>query len=115
VEQLQPAEGWAIARKTENTGFTCTHCGARVEPLPTGSYRNHCPVCLWSRHLDNVPGDRASSCGGAMQAVAVDYSGAKGFIVVHRCRRCGVERRNRAAPDDTDALIAVMGAAAAGR
>ena len=43
-----------------------------------------------------------------MQAVGVDYRAAKGFVVLHRCRRCGVERRNRAAPDDVDALIDLM-------
>ena len=112
MEQLQRAEGWAIARKTENTGFTCAHCGADVEPLPTGSCRNHCPRCLWSLHVDNVPGDRASGCGGSMQAIGVDYRAAKGFVVVHRCARCGAERRNKAAPDDVEALIELMRAGA---
>lgn len=101
-------EGWAIARKQENSGFTCARCGADVEPLPTGSCRNHCSTCLWSVHLDYIPGDRASSCHGAMAPIRVDYRAAKGFLIVHRCERCGAERRNRAAPDDVEALIELM-------
>jgi len=108
VEQPETVEGWAIARKTENAGFTCLHCGAEVAALPTGSCRNHCPRCLASLHLDDVPGDRASACGGVMRPIGVDYRAAKGFVIVHRCERCGVERRNKAAPDDIDALINLM-------
>lgn len=108
LEALHNAEGWAIAQTTENTGFTCAQCGAAVDSLRNGSYRNHCPYCLWSLHVDIAPGDRASACRGAMQAISVDYRAAKGFVVVHRCSSCGMERRNKAAPDDIDALIELM-------
>jgi DNA-directed RNA polymerase subunit RPC12/RpoP len=108
VEQLQIAEGPAIARTIENAGFACAHCRADVERLRNGSYRNHCPRCLWSRHVDERPGDRASACGGPMEPVDVDHTPAKGFVVVHRCTRCRTVRRNRAAPDDVDALVAFM-------
>ena len=108
MEQLQSAEGWAIGGKTENTGFACAHCGATVEPLRSGGYRNHCPHCLWSVHVDVIPGDRASGCRGAMEPTAVDYKAPKGFVVVHRCTCCGIVRRNRAAPDDVDALVRFM-------
>ena len=39
-----------MSRATENTQFTCEHCGMVVEPLENGSYRNHCPSCLYSKH-----------------------------------------------------------------
>jgi DNA-binding CsgD family transcriptional regulator len=48
-----------------------------------------------------------------MEPVGVDYRAAKGFVVIHRCQRCRLERRNKAAPDDTDALIELMRAAQA--
>ncbi|MEO8636066.1 MAG: RNHCP domain-containing protein [Gemmatimonadales bacterium] len=32
---------------------------------PGARYRNHCLVCLCSRHLDVEPGDRAAERGGA--------------------------------------------------
>ena len=78
-----------------------------------GGYRHHCPVCLCSLHVDERPGDGASSCRGLMEPVGLDYRSAKGFIVIHRCRRCGVTRPNRAAvdceqPDSLEALGRLM-------
>jgi hypothetical protein len=51
------------------------------------------------------PGDRAAACGALMQPVALDHHSKKGHVVVHRCVRCGAIARNRAAPDDVDALV----------
>ena len=85
-----------------NQGFQCAHCGALVPPLANGSYRNHCPHCLHSLHVDVFPGDRASDCGGLLAPVGVDYSGKKGWIIVHHCARCGETRRNKAALDDPE-------------
>lgn len=96
-----------------NEGFVCAHCGERVAPLVGGSVRNHCPACLWSLHVDVNPGDRASDCGGELEPVAVEASGKKGWVIVHRCVRCGDLRRNRAAlddpgqPDDYDRIVAL--------
>lgn len=87
-------------RAVENTGFDCVHCAQPIPAHTGGSYRNHCPRCLWSRHVDVTPGDRAAGCGAEMEPVGVDHSGKKGFILIHRCIRCGAEDRNRLAPDD---------------
>lgn len=101
-----------IAQGT-NRAFLCSHCGIEVRPLANGSIRNHCPACLHSRHVDVHPGDRASDCGGLLEPVGVEHDGKKGWIVVHRCARCGVRRRNRAAlddplqPDDYEAIVAL--------
>ena len=83
-----------------NESFTCARCGAIVTPLENGSVRNHCPSCLWSLHVDEFPGDRASDCGGLLEPVGVDHSGKKGWIIVHRCQSCGATRKNKAALDD---------------
>lgn len=96
-----------------NQSFACVECGAEVPALASGGYRNHCPRCLHSLHVDVNPGDRASDCGGVLEPVAVESSGKKGWVIVHRCRSCGAVRRNRAAiddplaPDDFDAIIAL--------
>lgn len=87
------------SRRAENVSFSCLHCGAAVLPSATGSFRNHCPRCLWSRHVDVFPGDRAAGCGGPMAPVALDHTG-KGWMIVHRCLDCGHTGRNRAALDD---------------
>jgi len=92
-------EDQALPRHLENTGFRCGHCGAPVTPVTNGSYRNHCPECLHSRHVDIRPGDRANPCRALMTPVALDYCAKKGFQIVHRCLRCGARNRNRAATD----------------
>ena len=86
-----------------NQPFTCLHCGADVPPLAKGGIRNHCPYCLHSLHVDVNPGDRAADCGGLLEPILVEYSGKKGWVIVHRCLRCGALRRNKAALDDQNA------------
>lgn len=81
--------------------FVCEACGKAVEPLEKGSYRNHCPYCLSSKHVDAAgPGDRASTCGGIMKAIRLDYDGKKGWSVVHQCVKCRKTIPNKTAPDD---------------
>lgn len=86
-------------RFTKNdSGFVCKNCGKSVEPLGYTS-RNHCPFCLHSLHVDVNPGDRASDCGGILEPIKVEISSKKGYVIVHRCKKCGEIRRNKAAPD----------------
>ena len=81
--------------------FVCDHCGMHVQPLAHGTYRNHCPGCLFSKHVDLTgPGDRANPCHGLMQPVIIDQDGKKGFVIVHHCLRCAATSRNRACSDD---------------
>ncbi|HLL91284.1 MAG TPA: RNHCP domain-containing protein, partial [Tepidisphaeraceae bacterium] len=64
-----PAPDDATPRFTRQVeDFTCGHCGRSVRG---NGYTNHCPGCLWSRHVDVNPGDRAAACGGLMEPVAV--------------------------------------------
>jgi transcription elongation factor Elf1 len=102
-----------MSRKTENTGFTCGNCGAQVEPLTSGSYRNHCPICLYSCHVDVYPGDRLNECGGLMAPIGVEFHTKKGYQIQHRCLKCGHISVNKAAlegqqPDDLDQIIRLM-------
>ena len=81
--------------------FTCEHCGASVTPLLHGTYRNHCPNCLWSRHLDErTPGDRASECCSLMEPIGITVRGSGEWVVVHRCSGCEEVNLNRSAGDD---------------
>ena len=84
--------------------FVCTHCGANV----TGNgYTNHCPECLWSRHVDNNPGDRQSKCCGMMEPIAVEQVAGK-FIITHKCQKCGKTIRQHASDNDNiDTIIAL--------
>lgn len=76
--------------------FVCGRCGFAVRGR---GYTNHCPKCLWSRHVDVNPGDRAAECGGMMEPVRVETDG-DGYSLVHRCGTCGHEKRNKTAADD---------------
>ncbi len=86
-------------RKIED--FTCAQCGQAV----TGDgYTNHCPRCLWSRHVDDAPGDRAALCQGMMRPVGSERRGGD-FFVTQECVVCGFRRKNKLRDDEMDALI----------
>lgn len=81
--------------------FICKVCGREVIPGGAGSdHRNHCPNCLTSLHLDDMPGDRASDCGGHMEPIAVWVKQNGEWAILHRCRQCGKISANRIAADD---------------
>lgn len=91
-------------RKVED--FVCEHCGAKVQG---SGYTNHCPKCLWSKHVDVNPGDRAAQCGGMMEPVALEGS-SPNYRIVHRCTLCSSERRvGVETGDDIQAVVDLAG------
>ncbi len=84
--------------------FVCEHCGAEV----TGNgFTNHCPRCLWSKHVDNDPGDRQAICGGLMEPVRV-FSKREGEELLSCCVVCKKEKKNKILPSDNfDAVLEV--------
>ena len=101
-----------MGKKSENSGFTCEKCGADVLRLLSGSYRNHCPICFYSKHVDNEPGDRANECGGLMAPIGTRLH-TKGAQILHKCVECGFERYNLITddsrqPDDYDLFLRIM-------
>jgi len=82
-------------RKKEN--FVCEKCSTKI--LGTG-YTNHCPNCLWSKHVDEeIPGDRKSQCRGLMEPVSVEIKGGE-YSLLHRCEKCGKTTKNKVSPED---------------
>lgn len=79
--------------------FVCENCGKLVKPLGY-SCRNHCPYCLYSKHLDINPGDRAANCGGLLEPIGLDINSKKGYIIISKCKKCGMIRKNKVAKDD---------------
>jgi len=101
-----------MSRRTENVSFSCEYCGAAVEPLNNGSYRNHCPFCLHSKHVDVFPGDRKSDCQGFMEPAGLKYHPKKGWQIIHLCTRCRHKQANivatdTAQPDDLGLLASL--------
>lgn len=93
--------------------FRCQHCGRGVSPEPYGTrHRNHCPWCLWSLHVDSSPGDRASTCGSAMEPIAVWVRRDGEWAVIHRCAACGKLQSNRVAGDDNPWTLMALAAKA---
>lgn len=98
--------------------FTCIHCGLYVTFAPEIAgvqNRNHCPYCLWSRHLDwRTSGDRLSNCRAGMRPVGLTTKRGRNkyarerdgeLMLVHRCAGCGELVINRIAADDDTAGI----------
>jgi hypothetical protein len=96
-----------------NASFTCLHCELPVtaERWSSGvNNRNHCPYCLWSRHVDlNEAGDRLSACKAEMQPIGLTIKQVKKkyarpdsgeLMLVHLCSDCGKVSINRIAADD---------------
>jgi hypothetical protein len=108
----RPRSGWDRRHQQEAEGFQCTHCRAYVSAnhwLAGVHNRNHCPYCLWSRHMDLVtPGDRLAACREPMKPVGLalkrsDKKYGPGWgelMLVHECLECSKISLNRIAADD---------------
>ncbi|MDP2312820.1 MAG: RNHCP domain-containing protein [Pseudomonadota bacterium] len=78
--------------------FTCAHCGAAVAP-GGAPVRDHCPICLRGRHVDDmVPGDRAAGCGAVLDPIA--FERRPEIVIRYQCRQCAHTFVVRAHPDD---------------
>jgi hypothetical protein len=86
--------------------FNCVKCNELVLNTVSGTeQRNHCPKCLWSRHVDFQIGDRRSACRSVMEPIAVCAKPNGEWSIVHRCIKCGAVRLNRIAGDDNEILL----------
>lgn len=84
--------------------FICDNCGTKVSKLGYTS-RDHCPVCLHSKHVDINPGDRQEECHGDLEPVSLEIDSKKGYVIIYKCKKCGTIRKNKAAKDDNMDLI----------
>ena len=107
--------------RLDTEGFHCKNCGAlvlRATFLSGVLNRNHCPYCLWSRHVDwQRAGDRMSVCKGKMRPAGLalkrdnnKYAIDTGeLMLIHVCEDCGQVSANRIAADDcAETLLAVF-------
>ena len=76
--------------------FVCGNCHQEI--IGNG-YTNHCPHCLWSKHVDINPGDRLSPCQGLMEPISIELKQGN-YLILHRCLVCGHEKINKTASDD---------------
>ncbi|MBL7045909.1 MAG: RNHCP domain-containing protein [Parcubacteria group bacterium] len=81
--------------------FVCENCSFEVAG---NGYTNHCPRCLWSKHVDIHPGDRAQACCGLMEPVKLEKKGDI-FRIVHLCNKCGHEQTTKSSPEDDLSIL----------
>jgi len=86
----------------EQAEYLCGNCGARNIG---GRYHNHCPQCLWSKHVDDrVPGDRTSDCQSLMKPIEVVQKKGK-WRICHQCVGCGKKTWVDSANEDNFDII----------
>ena len=91
------------SKRTRGESFPCVCCARPVPMTAHGTNnRNHCPHCLWSRHVDDAIGDRNSGCNQPMEPIAIMVGQRGEWSLVHRCTGCGALRHNRIAGDDLE-------------
>lgn len=91
-----------FTRNIEN--FVCDNCGFLVVG---DGYTNHCPKCLFCKHVDINPGDRMSECGGIMKPIELQKTGQI-YSLIHKCQKCGFLRKNKLSKeDDFDKAVAL--------
>lgn len=89
--------------KELDEGFVCEHCGNEVFPLEYSS-RDHCPKCLYSKHVDHNPGDRKNKCKGLLRPIGIEkYRDT--YKILYLCETCKEKHKNIMANDDNMDLI----------
>ena len=83
-----------------NEPFICINCGVNNSKGLHGLPRNHCYNCLFSMHLDMIPGDRNSSCNGIMNPIKIEIKNAEMRRILFKCVVCNDEHWNIIADDD---------------
>lgn len=87
--------------KDEN--FTCENCGKQVAKL-NYTARDHCPFCLYSKHVDINPGDRENSCKGLLKPIGIEKF-KDTYKILYKCEKCHQNHKNIMANDDNMDLI----------
>lgn len=87
--------------KDEN--FKCEYCHENVTTLKYTA-RDHCPTCLYSKHVDILPGDRQNKCHGLLKPIGIEkYRNT--YKIIYQCEKCYQKHKNIMANDDNMDLI----------
>lgn len=78
--------------------FICDNCNKEVEKL-NYTARDHCPYCLYSKHVDINPGDRSNPCQGILKPIGIEkYKNT--YKIIYKCQKCNQIHKNIMAIDD---------------
>lgn len=78
--------------------FICENCHKEVDILGYTA-RDHCPYCLYSKHVDINPGDRQNTCKGLLKPIGIEkYKDT--YKILYKCEKCHKDHKNIVATDD---------------
>lgn len=86
-----------------NESFICENCKKEVSKAEKTA-RDHCPHCLYSKHVDINPGDRANTCQGLLKPISVEKF-KNTYKIIYKCKKCNMLHKNIMAIDDNMDLI----------
>lgn len=86
--------------------FVCENCGENVPKL-NYTARDHCPFCLYSKHVDINPGDRMNDCQGLLKPVGIEKF-KDSYKIIYQCEKCRIIHKNIMANDDDFNKIIVL-------
>ena len=78
--------------------FKCENCGREVSKL-NYTARDHCPYCLYSKHVDINPGDRLNHCQGLLKPIGIEKF-KDTYKIIYKCEKCQLLHKNIMAIDD---------------
>ena len=87
--------------------FICEYYRKKVSKL-NYTARDHCPYCLYSKHVDIMHGDRKNECCGLLVPISVEkYKNT--YKIVYKCNNCKQIHKNIIANDDNfDEILKIM-------
>ncbi|MEG2620828.1 MAG: RNHCP domain-containing protein [Bacilli bacterium] len=89
--------------KMIDEAFICENCKSKVTKL-NYTARDHCPICLYSKHVDINPGDRQNKCAGLLKPIGIEKH-HDSFKILYKCKNCGKIHKNIMANDDNMDII----------
>ena len=83
--------------------FICENCNKEVSKS-NYTARDHCPYCLYSKHVDINPGDRLNTCHGLLEPIGIEKF-KNTYKIIYKCEKCNELHKNIMANDDDMDLI----------
>ena len=83
--------------------FICENCNKEVNKS-NYTARDHCPYCLYSKHVDINPGDRLNTCHGLLEPIGIEKF-KNTYKIIYKCEKCNQLHKNIMANDDNMDLI----------
>jgi len=86
-----------------NEKFICENCNKKVSKSDYTA-RDHCPYCLYSKHVDINPGDRLNECKGLLVPIGIEKF-KDTYKIIYKCDKCKQIHKNIMLKDDNMELI----------